>query len=58
VQAQAVRDDGARGVVLRFLDVSEDAARALAEVLEGPPQIEASGGDGGRALVVGELVEG
>ncbi len=57
VQAEAMRDDGARGVVLRFIDVSEEAAREIARVLEGTPQIEASGGDVGRAVIVGELLE-
>ncbi len=57
LQGEVERDDGARGVVLRFIDVSDEEAREIARVLEGKPQIEAPGGEAGRAVRVGELLE-
>jgi hypothetical protein len=57
VDAVAVRDDGARGVVLRFRDVSAGVAHEIARVLEGAPQLEAVGGAAGAGVVVAELID-
>jgi hypothetical protein len=57
VDAVAIRDDGARGLVLRFRDVSAGVARELARVIEGAPQLETGGGAAGAAVVVAELID-
>jgi hypothetical protein len=54
VAAEAIRDDGANGILLRFLDLSEDAAREIARMVEGEPQIQAAGA--GAAVVLTELL--
>jgi hypothetical protein len=40
VDAQVLRDDGERGIVLRFLDTSEHTARKISRILEGGGEIE------------------
>ena len=57
VDAVVARDDGARGVLLRFHDVSVGVAREIERVLEGPPQLEADGGAGGAGVMVAELID-
>jgi hypothetical protein len=54
VEAVAVRDDGERGIVLRFRNVAPEAAAAIARMTESP-QIEA--GRASTSLVVAELVD-
>jgi hypothetical protein len=57
VDAVAIRDDGARGVVLRFRDVSAGVACELARVIEGSPQLETDDGAAGAGVVVAELID-
>jgi hypothetical protein len=57
VDAVAIRDDGARGVVLRFRDVSAGVARELARVIEGSPQLETDDVAAGAGVVVAELID-
>jgi hypothetical protein len=57
VDAMAVRDDGVRGVLLRFRNVSAEAACEIARVVEGVPQIEIDAGDLGTGVVVAELID-
>jgi hypothetical protein len=57
VDAVVIRDDGARGMVLRFRDVSTGVAREIERVLEGPPQLEMDGGEVGAGVVVAELID-
>jgi len=57
VDAVAIRDDGARGVVLRFRDVSTGVACEIARVLAGAPQLETDGGEAGAGVVVAELID-
>jgi hypothetical protein len=57
VDAVAIRDDGARGVLLRFRDVSAGVAHEITRVLEGAPQLETGGGAAGAGVVVAELID-
>ncbi len=42
LRARVLRDDGARGVALRFVDVPMQATEALRKLVSGPPRIEAA----------------
>jgi hypothetical protein len=57
VDAVAIRDDGARGVMLRFRDVSTGVANEIERVLEGAPQLESDCGEAGAGVVVAELID-
>jgi c-di-GMP-binding flagellar brake protein YcgR/Tfp pilus assembly protein PilZ len=57
VDAEAVRDQGAQGVVLRFENVPDDARRQIERILAAPPQIESAGAAAGSGVVVAEMLE-
>ena len=57
VDAEAVRDQGAQGVVLRFERVTDDARRQIERILAAPPQIESAGAAAGSGVVVAEMLE-
>jgi hypothetical protein len=57
VEAVAVRDDGERGVVLRFRNLDADAQAAVARMAGAAPQIETSHDAARSSLVVAELCE-
>ena len=57
VDAEAVRDQGAQGVVLRFKNVSDGARLQIERILAAPPQIESAGAPAGGGLVVAEMLE-
>ncbi len=55
VGAEVVRDDGARGLLLRFRPLDAAAASEIERIVAHAPQIESSAGEG-RGLVVAELL--
>jgi hypothetical protein len=57
VEADAVRDDGEAGLLLRFCDLSEGAARELVRIVARAPQIESAVGGAGRPLFVTEMLD-
>jgi Tfp pilus assembly protein PilZ len=57
VNAEAVRDQGAQGVVLRFRDMTDAARLQIERILAAPPQIESAGASTGSGLVVAEMLE-
>ncbi len=57
VDAEAVRDQGAQGVVLRFKNVPDDARLQIERILAAPPQIESAGAAAGSGVVVAEMLE-
>jgi hypothetical protein len=56
VDAEAVRDQGARGVVLHFRGLSEETRRRIERVVEAAPQIESAGAEEGAGVVVAEML--
>lgn len=56
VDAHAVRDQGPRGVVLHFRDVSEEARLQIERILAAAPQIESAGAAEGNGVVVAEML--
>jgi len=56
VDAEAVRDQGSRGVVLRFSGVSDETRKQIERIVEATPQIEAGRG-AGSGVVVAEMLE-
>jgi hypothetical protein len=57
VEAEVARDDGPRGLWLRFAALDAEVERGLASILARAPQLESSAAAPGEALVVGELLE-
>ena len=55
LEAEAVRDEGARGVVLHFRNVSPDAHERIGRIVGATPQIE-SAGAAGSGVVVAEML--
>jgi hypothetical protein len=56
VDAEAVRDQGARGVVLHFRGLSEETRRRIERIVESAPQIESAGSEEGAGVVVAEML--
>ena len=56
VDAEAVRDQGARGVVLHFRGLGEEARRRIERIVESAPQIESAGAEEGAGVVVAEML--
>lgn len=56
VDAEAVRDQGPRGVVLHFQNVSEEARLQIERILAAAPQIESAGAAEGNGVVVAEML--
>lgn len=54
VRARVHRDDGERGVVLRFHDLAEEASRYLDETVDALPLVDADGSEG---VLVTEILE-
>jgi hypothetical protein len=55
VEAEAVRDEGPRGVVLHFRNLSPDARQKIERIVGATPQIESAGAEGS-AVVVAEML--
>jgi hypothetical protein len=56
VDAEAVRDQGARGVVLHFRGLSEETRRRIEQIVQSAPQIESAGAEEGAGVVVAEML--
>jgi hypothetical protein len=56
VEAEVARDDGPRGLWLRFAALDSEAERSLERILARAPQIESSASAPGEGLVVAELL--
>jgi hypothetical protein len=56
VDAEAVRDQGPRGVVLHFRGLSEETRRRIEHIVESAPQIESAGAEEGAGVVVAEML--
>jgi hypothetical protein len=56
VDAEAVRDQGARGVVLHFRGLTEETRRRIERIVESAPQIESAGAEEGAGVVVAEML--
>jgi hypothetical protein len=56
VEAEAVRDQGPRGVVLHFRNVSEEARLQIERIVGAAPQIESAGAAEGNGVVVAEML--
>ena len=57
VTSRVHRDDGERGVVLRFHSLDPDAARRLNEMLDALPMLEPNAG-GSAGMIVSEILAG
>jgi hypothetical protein len=55
VEAEAVRDEGPRGVVLQFRNLAPDARQKIERIVGASPQIESAGAEGS-AVVVAEML--
>ena len=56
VEAEAVRDQGPRGVVLHFRNVSDEARQQIERIVAAAPQIESAGAAEGNGVVVAEML--
>ncbi len=56
VEAEVARDDGPRGLWLRFAGLDAEAERGIARILARAPQLESAAAAPGEALVLAELV--
>lgn len=56
LRARVLRDDGARGVALRFVDVPMSVTEQLHKVVHGTPRIEATSEDGEEEIVLTEIL--
>jgi hypothetical protein len=56
LEAEAVRDQGARGVVLHFRNVSDAARLQIERIVAAAPQIESAGAAEGNGVVVAEML--
>jgi hypothetical protein len=55
IEAEAVRDDGPHGLLLRFGPLNAEAAAELERILARAPQVETCASAPGHGVVVGEL---
>jgi hypothetical protein len=56
LDAEATRDEGPRGVVLRFRNVPEEIEAQIERITGAAPQIESAGAAEGHGVVVAEML--
>jgi hypothetical protein len=56
LDAEATRDEGARGLVMQFRNVSGEVRRQIERVVAATPQIESAGSAPGSGVVVAEMI--
>lgn len=56
VRARVLRDDGSRGVALRFVDVTKGDEELLLKMIHGSPRVEEAGDLGEEEIVLTEII--